>query len=47
MKSETREDLKKGYSKPEVVRYGTIEALTAGGNGNVTDAGNLLSAVSG
>jgi hypothetical protein len=46
MKSDMR-DLKKGYTKPEVVRFGTIEALTAGGSGNTTDATQALSNVSG
>ena len=45
VKSELREELKKPYAKPEIVRYGTIQALTSGATGNKSD-GVALSAVS-
>jgi hypothetical protein len=41
---ELREEVKRPYTKPEVVRYGTIESLTAGGSGSKSD-GSALSAV--
>jgi hypothetical protein len=45
VKFELREDVKKPYTTPEVVRYGTIQALTSGATGNKSD-GIALSAVS-
>lgn len=41
MKPNTSEHLKKPYTKPEVVQYGTIEALTSGGTGAKSDGGAL------
>lgn len=38
------EHLKKPYTKPEVVQYGTIEALTSGGGTLKADAAGLSTA---
>lgn len=41
MKPKMSEHVKKPYIKPEVVQYGTIEALTSGGTGSKADAGGF------
>ncbi len=45
MKSDMRQDVKQSYVKPELVRYGPVQALTAGGPNGTNDgaAGLALS----